>query len=156
MGGHSFEWPSWLITVVDGSAAVMLWFGYRRGVEAPRLGLVLTVAASVIMWGRAAWMVFVPVLMVVTIGGSAGRIIAAASPALSSQDVTAQSGVRMLIACSRRHGCELTENGSRCRSPTRQRRPPRLGATDPGSCDKPHSAPVESTGGTQHVGDETW
>jgi len=27
----SFEWPAWLITLLDGSAAVMLWFAYRRG-----------------------------------------------------------------------------------------------------------------------------
>jgi hypothetical protein len=72
-----FEWPAWLITLLDGSVAVMLWFAYRRGAEAPWLGLVLTVAASVIMWGRAAWMVFVPVLMVITIAGSVGRIITA-------------------------------------------------------------------------------
>jgi hypothetical protein len=72
-----FEWPSWLITLLDGLAAVMLWFAYRRGAEAPWLGLVLTLAASVIMWGRAEWMVFVPVLIVITIAGSLGRMIAA-------------------------------------------------------------------------------
>ncbi len=77
----SFEWPAWLITVLDGSAALMLWFGYRRGVEGPWLGLVLTVAASVIMWGRASWMVFVPVLIFVTLGGSVGRIMTAARSA---------------------------------------------------------------------------
>ena len=80
----SFEWPAWLITVVDGTAAVVLWFGYRRGAEAPWLGLVLTVAASVIMWGRAAWMVFVPVLIAITIGGSVGRIVAAQRPSRES------------------------------------------------------------------------
>jgi hypothetical protein len=74
---YDFEWPSWLITVLDGLAAVMLWFAYRRAAEAPWLGLVLTLAASVIMWGRAEWMVFVPVLIVVTIAGSVGRIITA-------------------------------------------------------------------------------
>lgn len=71
-----FEWPSWLITLLDGLAAIMLWFAYRRGTEAPWLGLVLTLAASVIVWGRAAWMVFVPVLMMITIAGSVSRIIA--------------------------------------------------------------------------------
>ena len=74
---YDFEWPSWLITVLDGLAAVMLWFAYRRAAEAPWLGLVLTHAASAIMWGRAEWMVFVPVLIVVTIAGSVGRIITA-------------------------------------------------------------------------------
>ena len=73
----SFEWPSWLITLLDGLAAAMLWFAYRRGAEALWLGLVLTLAASVIMWGRAEWMVFVPVLLMITIAGSVGRIIAA-------------------------------------------------------------------------------
>ncbi len=72
-----FEWPAWLITVLEGLAAVMLWFAYRRGAQAPWLGFVLTVAASVILWGRASWMVFVPVLMVITIAGSVVRIITA-------------------------------------------------------------------------------
>ncbi len=74
---YDFEWPSWLITLLDGLAAVMLWYAYRRGAEAPWLGLVLTLAASVIVWGRAAWMVFVPVLIMITIAGSVGRIITA-------------------------------------------------------------------------------
>ena len=76
----SFEWPAWLITVVDASAALLLWFGYRRGVEAPWMGLVMTIGASVIMWGRAAWMVFVPFLVVATVAGSLGRIVAAKRP----------------------------------------------------------------------------
>ena len=46
-----FQWPSWLITVLDGLAAVMLWFANRRGAEAPWLSLVLTLAASVIVCG---------------------------------------------------------------------------------------------------------
>jgi hypothetical protein len=33
-----FEWASWLITLLDGLSAVMLWFAYRRGAEAPWLG----------------------------------------------------------------------------------------------------------------------
>jgi hypothetical protein len=72
-----FKWPAWLITLLEGSVAVMLWFAYRRGVEAPWLGLGLTVTASVIVWGRASWMVFVPVLMVITIAGSVVRIMTA-------------------------------------------------------------------------------
>ena len=77
---YSSEWPSWLITVADASASVMLWLGYRRGVSAPWLGLVLTAGASVIMWGRADWMVFVPVLIVITIVGSVTRIVVAGRP----------------------------------------------------------------------------
>ncbi len=73
----SFQWPAWLITLLDGSAAALLWFGYRRGDETPWLGLVLTVTASVIMWGRADWTLFVPVLIVITIGGAVGRIVMA-------------------------------------------------------------------------------
>jgi cytochrome bd-type quinol oxidase subunit 2 len=76
----SSEWPAWLITVLDGAAAAMLWFGYRRGVEAPWQGFLLTLGASVLMFGRAAWMVFVPVLIVVTIAGSLGRSVAARRP----------------------------------------------------------------------------
>jgi len=72
------EWPSWLITIGDASAAVMLWLGYKRGVEAPWLGLLLTAVAAVIMWGRADWMVFVPVLIVISIVGSVVRILVTA------------------------------------------------------------------------------
>ena len=77
----SFEWPAWLITVVDATAAAMLWFGFRRADEALWRGFALTVGASVLMIGRAAWMVFVPVLIVITIGGSASRVVGARRPA---------------------------------------------------------------------------
>jgi hypothetical protein len=70
-----YEWPAWLITVVDGVAAFLLWSGYRRGSSAPWLGLALTSLGSVIMLARALWMVLVPVLVVVTITGSIGRIV---------------------------------------------------------------------------------
>lgn|GEM_PF-6739053 len=73
----SFQQPAWLITLLDGSAAAMLWFGYRRGADTPWLGLVLMVAASVVIWGRADWTVWVPVLIVITLGGAVGRILIA-------------------------------------------------------------------------------
>ena len=71
----SYEWPAWLITIIDASAAVLLWLGYRKGAEAPWIGLMATVLASVIMLGRAVWMVFVPVFVLVTVAGSIGRIM---------------------------------------------------------------------------------
>ena len=71
----SFQWPAWLITVVDALAAVLLWWGYRRGVDQPWLGLALTVAGSMLMLGRATWTIFVPVLVVITIGGAGRRVV---------------------------------------------------------------------------------
>jgi hypothetical protein len=76
----SYEWPAWLVTILDASAAVLLWIGYRRGADAPWIGLMLTVLASVIMLSRALWMVFVPVFVLVTISGSVGRIATSRLP----------------------------------------------------------------------------
>lgn len=70
-----YEWPAWLIALLDGSATYLLWTGYRRGAANPWLGLALTVIASVIMVGRAAWFVIIPVAVVLTISGSIGRVV---------------------------------------------------------------------------------
>jgi hypothetical protein len=75
-----YEWPAWLITIIDGVAAFLLWSGYRRGSSSPWVGLVLTSVASVLMLARALWMVLVPVSVVLTIAGSIGRILASARP----------------------------------------------------------------------------
>ena len=72
----SYEWPGWSISVLDALAAVLLWIAYRRGTDQPWLGLGLTLAGSIIIFGRAAWMVFAPVLAAIAIGGSVGRIVA--------------------------------------------------------------------------------
>ena len=68
------EFPAWLITILDGAAALMLWVAYRRGADNPPLGLSLTLAASVIMLARALWFVLIPLLTAVTIAGSIHRI----------------------------------------------------------------------------------
>jgi hypothetical protein len=70
-----YEWPGWLIALLDGSAAYLLWVGYRRGGSSPWPGSILTVIASVIMMGRALWFVIIPVLVVLTISGSIGRVV---------------------------------------------------------------------------------
>lgn len=70
-----WEWPGWLITIVDATVAWLLWFAYRRGTEKPSLGLVATIAAAIMALARAAWMVFVPVLLVVAIAGSVLRFM---------------------------------------------------------------------------------
>ncbi len=75
-----YEWPAWLITIIDGVAALLLWSGYRRGPSRPWLGLVLTSVASALMLARALWMVLVPVSVVLTIAGSIGRIVASRRP----------------------------------------------------------------------------
>ena len=66
--------PAWLITILDGAAAYVLWVAYRRGIDKPWRGLSLTLVASVIMIGRASWFVIIPLMVVVTIAGSILRI----------------------------------------------------------------------------------
>jgi hypothetical protein len=70
----AYDVPAWLITILDGVAAYLLWTAYRRGIENPWLGLGLTLIASVIMVGRALWFVIIPLMVVVTIAGSIRRI----------------------------------------------------------------------------------
>lgn len=48
----SYQWPAWLVTITDAAAATSLWLGYRRGADAPWLGLALTLLASAIMLAR--------------------------------------------------------------------------------------------------------
>ena len=68
-----FDWPAWLIALLDGTAAYFLWLGYRGGSISPLLGVLLTVTASVIMIGRALWFVVIPVLVVIAMVGSIQR-----------------------------------------------------------------------------------
>jgi hypothetical protein len=65
-----FEWPAWLVALLDGTAAYFLWSGYRRRLTSPLSGLLLTGTASLIMIGRALWFVVIPVLVVITVAGS--------------------------------------------------------------------------------------
>ncbi len=61
-GGYVFdwEWPAWLIVIIN---------------ERTALGLILTLAASVMALARAAWMVFVPILLIVAVASSALRMV---------------------------------------------------------------------------------
>lgn len=70
-----WEWPAWLIAIIDGSVAWLLWFAYRHCDERAALGLTLTSAAAMMAVARAAWMVFVPILLTVIIAGSVLRLI---------------------------------------------------------------------------------
>ena len=70
-----WEWPAWLITIMDSSAAWMFWYAYRRCEENRWLGLAMTLVASTIAVSRALWMVFVPAMVVVVIAGSISRIV---------------------------------------------------------------------------------
>lgn len=74
-----YDWPAWLIALLDGSAALLLLLGYKRGVDSPWLGLLLTLVASSIMLGRALWFVVIPLLVVLTIFGSVRRVVDASS-----------------------------------------------------------------------------
>lgn len=69
----SFEWPAWIITLLDAAAVGLLWSGYRASVMAPGRGLALTSVASVIMVARALRMVLVPVCVALTMVGAIGR-----------------------------------------------------------------------------------
>ena len=69
-----WEWPAWLITLMDGSAAWMFWYAYRRCNKNRWLALAMTLLASTIAVSRAAWMIFVPALAVIVVVGSIGRV----------------------------------------------------------------------------------
>jgi len=69
-----WEWPAWIITIIDAAVAWLLWFAYRRGGDVPRMGLVATVLAAIMALARAFWMVLVPLLLVIVIAGSISRL----------------------------------------------------------------------------------
>ena len=69
-----WEWPAWMVTIIDAAVAWLLWFAYRRGNDDPRMGLVATVLAAIMALARAFWMVFVPILLVIVIAGSISRL----------------------------------------------------------------------------------
>lgn len=69
-----WEWPAWIITIIDAAVAWLLWFAYRRGGDDPRMGLVATVLAAIMALARASWMVLVPLLLAIVIAGSVSRL----------------------------------------------------------------------------------
>ena len=69
-----WEWPAWIVTIIDAAVAWLLWFAYRRGGDDPRMGLVATVPAAIMALARAFWMVLVPLLLVIVIAGSISRL----------------------------------------------------------------------------------
>lgn len=70
-----WEWPAWLIAVIDGAVAWLLWFAYKRGTDRATLALVATLVASILALARAAWMAFVPVLLVVLVAICVLRVV---------------------------------------------------------------------------------
>lgn len=70
-----WEWPAWLITLMDASVAALFWFGYRRGTDRPVLGLTSTTVAAVTALARAAWMILVPILVAIAVAGSVSRVV---------------------------------------------------------------------------------
>ena len=79
-----FDWPAWLIALLDGTAAYFVWLGYRGRSISPLLGLLLTVAASAIMIGRALWFIVIPVLVVITMAGSIQRFARSRKPSVTT------------------------------------------------------------------------
>lgn len=68
-----WEWPAWLITVIDATVAALFWFAYRHGAAEPRRGLAATVVAAVMALARAAWMAPLWPLLAIVIAGSVAR-----------------------------------------------------------------------------------
>ena len=64
-----WEWPAWLITVIDATIAASLWFAYRRGAGEPRQGLISTIVAASMALARAAWMAPLWILLIIVIVG---------------------------------------------------------------------------------------
>ena len=58
-----YDVPAGIITILDASAAYLLWLGYRRGATNAPLGLILTSIAAVIMLARALWFEILPILI---------------------------------------------------------------------------------------------
>jgi hypothetical protein len=79
-----WEWPAWLITIIDAAVAALLWFAFRRGAEEPRMGLIATIAAAIMAFARVAWMILVPILLVVVIAGSFARLVGPRPTAITS------------------------------------------------------------------------
>jgi hypothetical protein len=90
----NYKWPAWLITLIDGVAASLLWSGYRRGASRPWRGLALTSVAAVLMLARASWMMVVPVAVTLTIAGSIGRILRSRRPAITHAEPAAPTTER--------------------------------------------------------------
>lgn len=75
--GYVFDWawPAWLIATIDGTVAWLLWLAYRRCANRSTLGLILTLGPLIMALSRAAWMVFVPILLTVIIAMSVVRLV---------------------------------------------------------------------------------
>ena len=71
-----WEWPAWLIiTIIDASVSALIWYAHRRGPDRPGVGLVATIVAAIMALARAAWMIFVPMLVVIALAGSVARLL---------------------------------------------------------------------------------
>ncbi len=71
----NWEWPAWLTTIIDATVAWLLWFSYRHCTDRTTLGLILTLPASVLALARAAWMVFVPILLILVMAMAVIRLV---------------------------------------------------------------------------------
>ncbi len=53
-----FEWPSWLITVIDGSVVLLVLFIRRERSAQPWVVLGAVILVTAIVVGRTIWMIF--------------------------------------------------------------------------------------------------
>jgi hypothetical protein len=56
-----FEWPSWLITVIDASVVLLVWLVRRDRTVRPIPVLGATILVATLVIGRTAWMVIAPI-----------------------------------------------------------------------------------------------
>jgi hypothetical protein len=62
-----FEWPSWLITIIDAIVVLLVLIIRRERDAQPSIALGAGAAAAVLVVGRALWMVFAPVFAAVLV-----------------------------------------------------------------------------------------
>lgn len=76
--GYVLDWevPAWLITVIDGTAALLLWQSRRPGRRSGAgVDLAMASTAGLLMVGRAAWMPLVPLFVTVAVVGATARLL---------------------------------------------------------------------------------
>lgn len=67
-----FEWPGWLITLLDALVVALVW-RIRVSADSPAVSFAAALVVAVIVIGRTLWMVFAPVAAGVVVLDTARR-----------------------------------------------------------------------------------
>ena len=62
-----YEWPSWLITLIDVTVVLLVLVIRRERDDRPRAALGAAIVVAALVVGRALWMVFAPTFAVILI-----------------------------------------------------------------------------------------